>query len=118
MSDLTRLDALMTEIAGLVYQSVPMPDWRTVTLHAYYTPDGSVSGHDFDYLLEDGQLDRSSGPSTEMLRQISDATEKHWAASQPRWYAMHLVVSRDGKISTNWEYKDNYQEGDIMRRAR
>ena len=63
MSDLSRLDALMTEIAGLVYQSVPMPGWRTVTLHAYYTPDGSVSGHDFDHLLEDGRLDQSSGPS-------------------------------------------------------
>jgi hypothetical protein len=118
MHDLQELDRLLADVAALVYRTVPMHDWQQAILHANYTPDGSVSGHDFDYLLADGRLDRSSGPWTEMLRQISDATERHWAASEPRWYAMHLVVSRDGKISTNWEYEDNYQEGDIMRRAR
>lgn len=117
MTSLNELDQLLSDIAALVYRTVPFAEWQQATLHAKYTPDGSVSGHDFDYLLADGRVDRGSSPSRSETDRIEELTERHWALSQPRWFAMHLRVTRDGKVHADWEYKDDYQVGDIMRRG-
>ena len=117
MTSLQELDRLLSDIAALVYRTVPVPDWQQAILHAKYTPDGSVSGHDFDYVLADGRVDRGSSPSLPEVRQIREITRQHWTQSQPRWYAMHLTVSKDGKVHADWEYKEDYQVGDIIQRA-
>lgn len=117
MTSLQELDRLLSDVAALVYRTVPVQDWQQAILHAKYTPDGSVSGHDFDYVLADGRVDRGSSPSLPEVRQIREITRKHWTLAQPRWYAMHLTVSKDGKVQADWEYKDDYQVGDIIRGA-
>ena len=116
MTSLHELDALLVEVAGLVHGSVPVPSWQSATLHAKYTPDGSVSGHDFDYCLDDGTLDRGTVPPLAAIRQIKAATRKHWEASSPRWHALHLTVTREGRIKADWAYAEGYQEGDVLKR--
>ena len=36
---------------------------------------------------------------------------------QPRWYKMIVIVERSGKFSVDLKYKDDYKEGDIMKRG-
>ena len=36
---------------------------------------------------------------------------------QSRWYKMIVTVERSGKFNVEFEYKDDYQEGDIMKRS-
>lgn len=117
MASLQELDSLFAEVAGLVYRTVPVPAWRSATLHAKYTPDGLVSGHDFDYQLDNGEIDQGTIPPLAAIREIKASTRKHWEASTPRWYALHLTVTQEGKMQAEWEYVDEYTEGDILRRG-
>lgn len=117
VATLREQDQLLTEIAGLVYRCAPTTPWKGITLHAKYTPDGSVGSHEFDVELADGRVDRTHFPPMELYRQTSTLTERHWSLSQPRWFAMHLRVTRDGRVHADWEYTDDYQIGDIMRRG-
>jgi Protein of unknown function, DUF600 len=118
---LVQLDNLITDIASEIYRSVPIQEWRSATMYAKYTPDASVSGHDFDYVSQDGAVDQSQAPSNSELIRISKATRHHWQLTQdlgqPRWYKMTVTVERTGQFSVDFEYKDDYQVGDIMKRG-
>lgn len=121
LQTLKSLDLLMTDIVSELYQSVPFPDWRTVKMFTKYTPDASVSGHDFDFIRDDGSPGLNLLPSDAALVRLGGATKSHWRLSQdlgqPRWYKMIVTVERSGKFSVDFEYKDDYQEGDIMKRG-
>jgi hypothetical protein len=121
MTVLSELDAIVTELAKALFTGAPMSDWRQLRLYAKYTPDGSVSGHDYDFLLDSGVVDKGSAPSRQREREIDALTRLHWRRTQdlgqPRWYKMIVTVERTGKFNVEFEYKDDYKEGDIMQRG-
>ena len=121
MHDLRQLDGAVSEIASSVFQSVPIASWQKAILFAKYTPDGSVSGHDFDYHLVDGTINQRVIPDAQQRAAIYELTDQHLRLTQdlglPRWYKMIVTVNRDGKFSVDFEYNDNYQEGDIIKRG-
>jgi hypothetical protein len=117
MSNLRELDALVTEIASLVYRSPPMPGWDRVTLHARSNPDGSTTGYAFDFHLKNGTLDRGSAPPEAIEDEIRRLARRHWSASEPRWTAMHITVTEAGKVQADWEYSEAYQVGDVLKRG-
>jgi hypothetical protein len=117
MSNLGELDSLMTQIAALVYRSPPMPAWARVTLHARSNPDGSTTGYAFDFHLKNGQLDRGSAPVEAVEDEIRKLARRHWSASDPRWTAMHLTVTEAGQVHADWEYAEDYQVGDVLKRG-
>jgi hypothetical protein len=52
---------------------------------------------------------------------VSEAARSQWRLTRdlglPRWYKMTITVERSGKFSVDFEYKDDYQEDDIMQRG-
>jgi len=117
MSNLRELDSLLTQMAALVYRSPPMRDWDRVTLHARSNPDGSTTGYAFDFHLKNGQLDRGSAPPEAIEDEIRTLARRHWSASDPRWAAMHLTVTEAGQVHADWEYAEDYQVGDVLKRG-
>ncbi len=121
LNALPSLDSILTKLVTALYQSVPFADWHMVRLFSKYTPDASVSAHDFDFVLQDGKPGLYRAPSNEALGEIEALTKEHWRLTQnlgqPRWYKLTATVERDGKFSVDFEYKDDYKEGDIMKRG-
>ena len=119
MNALSQLDAVITEIGTLLFAAVPFSEWEAVIMYSRYTPDASTSAHAFDFLLPDGRIDKGASPLEPMLTNLENATKKHWQETQnlgqPRWYKMILTIQRTGKFNVEFEYRDDYKEGDIMK---
>lgn len=120
MSILLNLDELLTKIATILVTTSPADSTKAM-LAARYTPDGSVSAHDFCYQRCDHSLDDVSLPPAAVRSNLIDLTERHWRLTQdlgqPRWYKMTVTVERSGKFNVDFEYKDDYKVGDIMQRG-
>lgn len=82
------------------------------------TPDGSVMAPDYWFTESDGAVTKDY-PSREIERAVGDAAVHHWRLTQdlgqPRWYMMTVKLDRSGKYSVDFEYRDDYQVGDIMK---
>jgi hypothetical protein len=121
MSALVQLDNVISDLAMTLFREAPTERWERQRLEASYTPDGGVGGHDYWYELDDGKVDRGISPHASARSAIRALTKNHWRLTQDlgqaRWYKMTVTVERSGKFSVDFEYKDDYQEGDIMRRG-
>jgi hypothetical protein len=97
-----------------------LPDVKTLKLFANYSPDGEVSGHNYDYELDGGAIDRGSAPKAAARAAIRALTLRHWKLvqemGQPRWFKLVVTVDRSGKCSFDFEYKDDYKETDMLER--
>lgn len=82
------------------------------------TPDGSVMAPDY-WFTPSGGAEVKDYPPNAAHRLVSDGAEAHWRLTQdlglPRWYMMTVKLERSGKYSVDYEYRDDYQEGDIMK---
>jgi hypothetical protein len=118
---LLALDPIVTDISSLLYNSAPMKSWRKIMFFSKYAPDGSVSGHAYDYFLDDGTVDCSASPEISAENTLDSYTRKHWQLTQdlglPRWYKMIVTVHRDGKFAVDLEYNENYSDEEMMRRG-
>lgn len=121
MAGLVELDRVTSELAAHAYAAAPMANWERVQVSLKSTPDGSVRARSYDFLLTGGNLDQGSSPNRDADQRVDAAAESHWRLTQdlgqPRWYKMIVTVERSGKFSVDFEYKDDYQEGDIMKRG-
>ena len=121
MTVLMKLDRVLSELAAHAYASAPMNNWEKIQVSLRSTPDGSVRARSYDFALTGGTLDQGSSPIRDADQLVDAAAEKHWRLTQdlgqPRWYKMIVTVERSGKFSVDFEYKDDYQEGDIMKRG-
>lgn len=122
MSIPSELDSGAAEICQQLFATAPAGDaWQAISMVAKYTPDGSVSGHDFCLRLSSGSNDDGFLPPSGRRAVLYGATRRHWRLTQdlglPRWYKMTVMVERTGKFSIDFEYKDDYKEGDIMKPA-
>lgn len=95
--------------------------WYRLRYVAKFTPTADVWAGDYDLFSEDGSVDQSTAPDTTAAYSIDKLAHCHWRLTQdlgqPRWYKMIVTVERSGKFSVDFEYKDDYQEGDIMKRG-
>lgn len=118
MAGIIDMDRLTTDVAQVIHASVPPMNWRIARMSTNYSPAG-VGAFQFTYIDEVGHADKGKGPNDEHLNKLSDLTLEHWRLTQdlgqPRWYKMIVTVERSGKFNVEFEYKDDYQEGDIMR---
>lgn len=52
-------------------------------------------------------------------RLVKESADTHWRLTQdfgqPRWYMMTVRLERSGRYSVDFEYRDDYQVGDIMK---
>jgi hypothetical protein len=121
MDALHALDEVLTQLAGTLHGSSPLPDWRHVTLFAKYAPDGSSAGHDYDYRLADGSVDQGVSPDSAARQAIRQLTRQHWQLTQdlgrPRWFKLVLRVERDGRFGAEFEYRDLVQDSDLLARG-
>jgi hypothetical protein len=120
MAGLSDLDQLVTKIAMTTYESTPVADWSRAKLVAKYAPSG-VGAFEFAYTDTANHVEEGESPDAESICKLSDFTHGHWQMNQdlgqPRWYKMIVTVERSGKFNVEFEYKDDYQEGDIMKRG-
>lgn len=119
MQVLLELDQATTAVVQHAYRAVPPIDWQQVVVRTRIAPLGNVSSIQFTFHLADGRIDRGIEPVREEERQLDDATFAHWRLTQdlgqPRWYMMTVNLERSGKYSVDFEYRDDYKEGDIMK---
>lgn len=82
------------------------------------TPDASVWAPDYWFTAADGTV-KKAFPRRDLEGPIEDGAVRHWRLTQelgqPRWYMMTVNLERSGKYSVDFEYRDDYQEGDIMK---
>lgn len=94
-------------------------DWQEVVIRTRIAPLGNVSSLQFTFRLADGRIGTGIEPVREAERLLDDATFAHWRLTQdlglPRWYMMTVRLERSGQYSVDFEYRDDYQEGDIMK---
>jgi hypothetical protein len=118
MSTLQNLDDATSELAGCVFSCPPDAElgsgrisFRKIVL------DASLQSTKFRFHLDDGRLDKGSSPSHRIEARLDDLALRHWKSvqdlDQPRWYTMTVNVERSGKYSVDFEYRDNYRDGDI-----
>jgi hypothetical protein len=121
MSTLPDLDRLHTELAMQVAMAAPMPNWQQVMYRVRSTPGGSARNSEFDFVLENGRIDRGSSPNRAAELAIDHLVDRQWQMTKdvgkPRWYKMVVTVERSGKFTVDFEYQDDYKEGDILQRG-
>jgi hypothetical protein len=118
---LEQLDESLARVAAAVHRAHAQRKWQSIKYGAKFTPTSDVWSSDYDVTDEQGVVDQSSAPDTLISYGINKLAHAHWRLTQdlgqPRWYKMILTVHHDGKYSVDFEYRDNYKEGDIMERG-
>jgi len=119
MQPLVELDQATATVVRCAHAAVPPIDWQEVTVRTRIAPLGNVSNMQFTFRLADGRISKGIEPVREAERLLDDATFAHWRTTAqlglPRWYMMTVKLERSGKYSVDFEYRDTYQEGDIMK---
>jgi hypothetical protein len=109
-------DALQKVVHGLALAFVDR-HWTQIRYASRWTPAGDVGADDF--WLTDDRGTEKTWSTVEQERTVSAAAFDHWRLTQelgqPRWYMMTVKLDRSGKYSVDFEYKDDYREGDIMK---
>jgi hypothetical protein len=120
MNHFSKIDAAVTELAQALYAASPLSDWESQKLSAAYAPSGSQSMHRYTYVLKNGATEQGTLPADRYQDKIEELTLRHWQLTQDlgqaRWYKMIVTVERSGKFNVEFEYKDDYKEGDILQR--
>ena len=112
------LDEATTDVATRLHAVLLSYGASKVRFCYRVTPDGGVTAPDFWFTQADGseKKDLLSKPER---RAVSDSADTHWrlaqALGQPRWYMMTVNLSRNGTYSTDFDYRDTCEEGDIMK---
>ena len=118
---LQQLDAALTDIATAVVGVLGNgTEWRSLRYAARWTPEGDVGADDF-WVVDDSGREKKVMPELAPALHVSNVAKHHWRLTQDlgqaRWYQMTVTVERSGKFSADFEYKDDYREGDIMQRG-
>jgi hypothetical protein len=117
--NLAAIDQVTTRVAQAVYACAPNIDWREVISTVVIPPHGQSMQLDWAFVLTSGLMERGLEPTAIGYESLQEAARAHWQLTQdlgqPRWFAMTVRVSRSGKFSTELEYNDNYQEGDMFK---
>jgi hypothetical protein len=117
---LLQADAATQTVVRTLVTAYEQEDWERIRYLSRWTPAGDVGSDDFWISCAGVETKRSPKDLTQYLS-VSRASKQHWDITQalglPRWYKMTVTVERSGKFSVEFEYKDDYKEGDIMQRG-
>ena len=118
---LKEFDSSLSNLAAAVFAAYRDQPWHRLRYVAKFTPTADVWAGDYDLIDKEGNVDQSTAPDTTTAYAIDKLSHRHWRLTQdlgqPRWYKMIVTVERSGKFGVDFEYKDDYQEGDIMKRG-
>ena len=118
MEVLQTLDAAQSAIAKAVFLTFERRAWDVVEYRAAFTPTADVWSSAYD-LIHDGGRKESVLPTVAQSGSINSLAHQHWRLTQElglrRWYKMTVKVQRTGHFNVEFEYRDQYREGDIMR---
>ena len=119
MKTLEALDPLLQDIAAGLAMSVDGLDWSSARLSTRVAPVSEITSQECTLHLVNEDVAESWYPENNFLDHLRKQALSHWRSTQdlgqPRWYKMTVTVERSGKFSVDFEYKDDYQEGDIMK---
>lgn len=119
MGSIREMDQAVIQLASELQANAPFRNWQRQRLTAAYTPQAGVGAHEYAYWLQDGTVNRSDSPNAAARVRIRELTATLWRLSQESgqapWFKMNLDLDAGGKYSIDFEYRDNYQEGDIMK---
>lgn len=119
MSDIEKIDSAVQRVALHVFGAVPEIAWTRVVARIRMAPSGKATNYQLTALMTDGRGDEGFRTVSAEMDRLSDAVDDHWHLTQdlgqPRWYMMTVTVERSGKYAVDFEYRDDYQEGDISK---
>ncbi len=118
---LASLDQATTALVARLHAALQERQAQSLRFTFRITPDGSVAAPDYWFVDEGSSVEVKDYPSSPVHRSVSESAEAHWSLAQqlgqPRWYQIAVKLERTGKYSVDFEYRDNYREGDIHRHA-
>ena len=111
------LDAATTGVVHALIEAFRGVPWKSLRCASRWTPRGDVGAADF--WLSNGGEEVKTMPALAATLAVSNAAKQHWQLTQtlgqPRWYKMTVKVEHTGRFNVDFEYRDHYREGDIMR---
>jgi len=119
MNTIADLDHRIAQMARTLID-VPKPGpWQEVRVCTRITPDGSTSSQSFELRDASGRVAAGWFPPDAAMDHLFDLARACWTmaaggASAP-WYGMTVRIRPDGSFSTDFEYRQDYREGDISR---
>jgi hypothetical protein len=115
---LNKIDESLQTVVGALHAACEADGAAGVRFCFRVTPDASVWAPDYWFRAADGAV-RKDFPAREFEQRVEAEAIRHWRLTQelgqPRWYMMTVNLERGGKYSVDFEYRDDYQEGDIMK---
>ena len=118
---LEKIDPLVTELAMCLASSVDVSSWLDVRFAVVFIPSGDTGSLECKLTTSPREPVEGWYPSNDVMDRLYDLSKRHWQLTQDlgqaRWYKMIVTVERSGKFSVNFEYKADYQEGDILKRG-
>jgi hypothetical protein len=118
---LESLDQATTALVARLHAALQERQAQSLRFTFRMTPEGSVGAPDYWFLDEGSQAEVKDYPSSPVHRAVSESAEAHWSLTeqlgQARWYQIAVSVERSGRYGVDFEYRDNYQEGDIHRQT-
>lgn len=113
---LETLDGLQKSIALAFFESISAKEWQLAKMMARYSPSGVGA---LDFRTESAAGNSRQMPLDDHLDKLTVLTMEHWRTTQalglPLWYMMTISLQPTGKYAIDFEYRDDYQEGDIMK---
>jgi hypothetical protein len=114
------LDGLNTRIASVLLVSAPREHLARIRMVAKFSPSGDTAKHEYDYWDMAG-AEVWELPTPAARDDMYRLTHEHWQRTQDigqaRWYKMIVNVQPDGRFTIDFEYKNDYQEGDMLQRG-
>ena len=119
MNALEALDPFLSQIARTLFDSSKPAPWLTATMRTRLTPDGSSASQSFELKDPAGRVIAGWFPSDAemdfMYTLVRDCHRMSLNSKSQQWYGMNLQVQIDGRFATDFEYRDQYTEGDLSR---
>lgn len=117
-NELQELDHALHHVVAALAAGYAADRWDSLHYKSRWTPAGDVGSDDF-WKIVDGQKIKASPSNLNDYFAVSNAAKHHLNLSEqlghPRWYMMTVKLSRNGKYTVDFEYRDDYEEGDIMK---
>jgi hypothetical protein len=115
---LAQLDNALQRVAAALAAAFADSGWEQLRYVSRWNPAGDVGADDF-WRVQGGQPTQDFPASTEAFLAVQEAALAHWRLTQqlgqPRWFQMTLQLDRQGRYSADFDYRESYEAGDVIR---
>ena len=113
---LAQLDQIINQIAGALFDAVPLTEWESVDLVARMSPDTKNTKLNYQFRLATGGID-TSRINLDSILKITELLEKHRQLvdqmGYPWWFEIRMNVSKNGRYKVDFGYRDSYAPEDL-----